>query len=161
MADVDPRFFLGFVAGEGSFSIGVRKSVEMRTGVAIAPKFEIKMHAEDRETLGELRLATGGYGSISTPDARDHLSWRVSSITECRHLADYIEENADDTLFTTTRKYASYLTWRDCLDIIDDGRHLDPEGAKEIVRLREHMNRDGRAAPADELLEHIEACTVE
>lgn len=46
-----PRYVVGFIDGEGSFSVSINKHKTLKSGIEVKAEFEIELRADDREIL--------------------------------------------------------------------------------------------------------------
>lgn len=148
------EFFLGFIAGEGSFSIGISQG---QSRISVSPIFTIKLEQVDATILKYLSDSVNiGYLTEGHDRGRDYILWRVSSLDECLLLARKIDEISEDSIFKATSKYESFKVWKNCLDLMNKDAHLTAEGIKKIARLRDDMNDDRRGRTADEVIEDLD-----
>jgi hypothetical protein len=146
-------YILGFVEGEGCFSIGIGRYIDRRPKVRAKPSniknpylFLIKpmfviTNVEANKALLERIKDTIGVGRVYVTNRGQNASqqnvaqYRVQAFGDCRKVVDYFA----DTHFET-EKGKDYLNWSKCLDIIEKGDHLTKEGILEICSLRDQMN---------------------
>lgn len=149
-------FFLGFLAGEGSFSITI--TTRKRDGLPSAcPVFAIKLEICDKELLELFRDTTGiGHINEAKSQGRHYVEWRTSNLESCMYIRDQIESHASGTPFTQTSKYDSLQTWSECLELIEQGEHLTKEGLVRLSELRDEMNDDRRGRTTGEVIEEFD-----
>ena len=58
-----PQYVIGFIDGEGSFSVSINKHKTLKSGVEVKAEFEIELRADDREILERI-METIGSGII-------------------------------------------------------------------------------------------------
>lgn len=114
----DRDFALGFIAGEGAFTL----SMSPVDGLYYARmRFQIRVHEKDKEVVEEMREMFNNVGSITDIDGRDTIEWRVGSKEEMEYLRDTIESDAPE-IWWNTEKARNFEVWSDILDIHLDGR---------------------------------------
>jgi hypothetical protein len=137
---------IGFVDGEGCFSIGfVRQPSRTsrkgyKTGFQVAHSFVVVQGARSVGALNDLR-AFFGVGAVSINRRHDNHK---------EHLHRYTVGRRDDLLRVIipifranplrTSKRGDFEKFCLCMEICQHGRHLTPEGLIEIAELAETMN---------------------
>lgn len=147
-------YILGFVEGEGCFSILIQKNIDRKPRLGkwkshkknpylftVKPTFRITNVEANLPLLEELKL-TFGCGSIYTqrrgekkPSISNASYFYTKSLAEALKMKDYFS-NLD---FKTT-KGKDFALWCQCLEIMVQKRHLAKEGILEVCRLRDQMN---------------------
>ena len=138
---------IGFVDGEGCFSIGfVRQSGGRgrngyRTGYQVAHEFVVTQGASSASALREL-VDFFGVGSVI--ENRRHDNHRES-------LQRYVVRKREHLLETVipffrryplrTAKQANFEKFAYCVELVDRGVHLSPEGLVRIAQVAQTMNR--------------------
>jgi hypothetical protein len=147
-------YILGFVEGEGCFSITIGRSIDRKPRMGkwvakkknphlfqVKPAFRITSVEANLPLLEEFKQAFG-CGSVYT-QKRGDLNPRISNssyfYTKSFAEAFKIKEYFSAFDFKTT-KGKDFILWSKCLDIIASGRHLTKEGFLEICVLRDQMN---------------------
>lgn len=129
-----PWFITGFVDGEGSFMIRVRKNPKYRIGFTVEVYFSISLHKKDIRILQEIQ-AYFGVGKIRK-DVRDLVKFRVESLKE---IVDSIIPHFEKYPLIT-QKLADYLLFRDAVNLMINKEHLTKEGLKKIVSIKTVIN---------------------
>jgi len=140
-------WILGFVDGEGCFSIGfVRQPIRAnrrgyRTGYQVFHEFAVTQGARSVVCLHELRDFFG-VGQVL-------INQRSDNHTE--HLYRYVVRKRSDLVDTVipffqawplrSSKRDDFLKFVDCLQRVVAGRHLTRDGLIEIAQIVETMNR--------------------
>ena len=138
---------IGFVDGEGCFSIGfVRQPTRTnrkgyKTGYQVAHEFAVTQGAQSVACLHELREFFGVGQVIANRRYDDHHE----------HLYRYVVRKRAELLGTVipffcrhpmrSSKQQNFLKFARCVEMIDGGRHLSPEGLIEIAEIAQTMNR--------------------
>jgi hypothetical protein len=137
---------IGFVDGEGCFSIGFVRQPDRvsrrgyKTGFQVAHSFVVVQGARSVRALEELRDFFG-VGAVS-------INRRYDNPKE--HLHRYIVSRRDDLLDVIipffrdhplhSAKQLDFERFARCLEICRTGRHLKPAGLIEIAQIAETMN---------------------
>ena len=138
---------IGFVDGEGCFSIGfIRQSDRVgrkgyRTGYQVAHEFAVTQGAKSVDCLHELRdFFEVGQVLVNT---------RYDNHKE--HLYRYVVRRRKDLLETVipffrqnplrSSKQQDFEKFARCVELIDNGHHLTRTGLIEIVEITQTMNR--------------------
>lgn len=137
---------VGFVDGEGCFSIGFVRQPNRasrkgyKTGYQVAHSFVVVQGARSKACLEELR-GFFGVGAIG-------INRRYDNHKE--HLYRYCVSRREDLLRVIvpffekyplhTSKRSDFEKWSSCLEICRHGRHLTAEGLIEIAEIAQTMN---------------------
>jgi len=137
---------IGFVDGEGCFSIGFVRQPNRssrrgyRTGFQVSHSFVVVQGATSVSSLHEL-ADFFGVGSVGINRRHDN---------HREHLYRYTVARRDDLLQVIipffdehplrTAKQADFEKFSDCVELCRSGRHLTTEGLIEIARITETMN---------------------
>jgi hypothetical protein len=138
---------IGFVDGEGCFSIGfVRQSggsgrVGYRAGYQVFHRFVVTQGVKSRACLEDLR---DFFGVGRLFENRRHDNHK-------EHLAQYHVSRRDELLGTVipffrahplrTSKRHDFEKFAACMELVAAGRHLTREGLAEIAEITQTMNR--------------------
>lgn len=154
---------MGFVEGEGCFSIGLQRYVSSRARKRkwrkkrnkiknpyiwkVCPSFRVVCVNQDRAILEAIKEKLG-VGKI-------HLYKRSEEISNYRDIAHYYVQTFSELLKVKEffEKQHFYITkgqdfqkWAQCLEMMQRKEHLTREGLLKICELREQMNtRKGKA----------------
>lgn len=121
-------FTLGFIAGEGSFSIDVQPLERRTYNVAVYPRFQLLVH--EKEIVYKLCDDTG-IGEVRERRNGVH-TWNVRTQEDCVKLIDFIEENSNE-YFEATRKFEQYSRWKEAVQLLDGDD--SPEDLKQAVTI--------------------------
>jgi LAGLIDADG DNA endonuclease family protein len=138
---------IGFVDGEGCFSIGFVKQPDRvgrrgyRTGFQVSHEFSVTQGESSRASL-ELLHEFFGVGQLVGNKRYDNHK---------EHLLRFVVRKRSDLLETIipffrshpleTAKQANFEKFSRCVEMIALGRHLDSRGLIEIAEIVETMNR--------------------
>lgn len=127
-------YISGFVDGEGSFNISLRKKPDYKVGWQ--PVLSFNVSQRERTILALIKRHLG-CGIIKRRKDGLH-SYDVTNPTA-------IQENVipffDKFVFLSARKKKNYSIFKKAVKIMADKRHLDPDGFKELLMLREKINQ--------------------
>ncbi len=143
---VKTGWIIGFVDGEGCFSIGFIKQptrvsrLGYKTGYQVAHEFVVTQGAKSVTALEELQQFFGVGQLIANTRYDNHKE----------HLYRYVVRKRDDLVKIIipffqnhplrTAKQLDFDKFVQCVRIIEDGRHLTREGLIEIALITETMN---------------------
>lgn len=142
---------MGFVEGEGCFSIGIRRVIDRKPRklgrkynikkpdlLRVVPSFRVTIREADNKILWEIK-ETLGIGQVYTqkrmPPQENISQYYTRSLEDCAKVRQFFEQHA-----FYTRKGQDFQLWCQCLNIINSGRHLTEKGLREILELRAKMN---------------------
>ncbi len=139
-------WIIGFVDGEGCFSIGFVKQSGSdnrkgyKTGYQVAHRFAVTQGVKSQSSLEDLKEFFG-VGRLSINKHHDNHK---------EHLAQYVVDKRGDLLETIipffeqyqlrTSKQYDFEQFALCVRKIADGGHLMPEGLIEIIEIAQTMN---------------------
>jgi len=141
-------FLLGLIAGEGSFSISIKKTSRNSSGYEIRLKFGLHMRTLDEKLVKAVKGEFGDVGNIQyrndwKRNRGDTIQYRVTSKDDCRKVVNYIENNLTEE-FRSSEKYSSYLKFKDGLNYIEREDQSSPESILRLAKIRDNMNDDTR-----------------
>lgn len=129
-----PWFITGFVDGEGSFIIRVKKNKKYRVGFVVEAYFSITLHEKDISILQDIQRYLG-VGSIRK-DQKNTVKYRVESIKDIANvIVPYFEKYP-----LITQKLADYLLFRDVVNLMINKEHLTKKGLNKIVSIKAVIN---------------------
>ena len=129
-------YLAGFVDGEGSFNLSVRKGEGYRYGWQLGLSFNVSQR--DKTNLYLLKRYLG-CGRIKTRKDGLH-SFVVENFTSLKERVTPFFERFN---FLSSRTKTNFSIFRKIVFLIDKKEHLNPEGFKKILDLREILN-EGR-----------------
>ena len=134
------QWIVGFVDGEGCFSISVVRNAGCRLGWQVQHEFSVTQAASSRPAL-ELLQRQFDCGSIIENRRHDNhrkllLRFSVKRRQDLRReVVPFFEANP---LITAKRNDFEWFVI--CLDLIEQGRHLERDGLAAIAKITESMN---------------------
>jgi hypothetical protein len=139
--ELDPQWVVGFVDGEGCFSVSIHRNpiVRRTRGWQVNPVFQVSQHERHRAVLEALRdffecgrVRTKGPGSavhVFAVDRLIDLEAKVLPFFECHPLVV---------------KQCDFIAFRTIVRAMRAKEHLTPGGFEQIVRLAYGMNAGGK-----------------
>ncbi len=132
--EMNAQWVVGFVDGEGCFYVGINQNPEMRLGVQVLPEFTVVQHQVDVQVLYALKDYFGcgvvrqNHGTRMAYRVRGHqnLLNKIIPFFEKHHLK--------------TRKRVDFAKFRKVVRLMDQKKHLEPEGLAKIRKIKDSMN---------------------
>ena len=134
-------WIVGFVDGEGCFSITVQRSPSMTTGWQVFPEFVVTQGEKSLQALQDLQSFFGCgrifINSRSDNHREDLYRFCVRSVKDLRKkIIPFFQEHS-----LRTAKNEDFVKFVQVLDLMGEQRHLKVEGLKEIASIAQTMNR--------------------
>jgi LAGLIDADG DNA endonuclease family protein len=139
------QWVVGFVDGEGCFSISVVSNSGCRLGWQVQHEFSVTQAAPSRSALEYLIEVFGCGYIIEQHRPRDHrqelLRFSVKRRSELlSSVVPYFEANP-----LRTAKQADFEQFAHVLQMMQNGAHLSEDGLRAIASITETMNRRQRS----------------
>jgi len=131
---------VGFVDGEGCFSVPIYRQRSMRLGWQVRPQFAVVQGESSRNVLEEM-VRFFGCGKVYTnrrhDNHREHLaSYSVLRLEDLRRvIIPFFEKNP-----LRTAKRDNFAKFAEVCDLMSIGRHLTVSGIIEIAEIAQTMN---------------------
>ncbi len=135
---------VGFIDGEGSFSVSVNKHRTMKSGIEVKPEFEIELRADDREIL-ERVMETIGCG-ILYDCSYERYGWFPHvkyKITSTKDMEKYLFPFLDHYPLQAKKKQV-YELFRTIILLMRNGGHRTEQGIGQILEIRNEMRKLGK-----------------
>jgi len=133
-------YICGFVDGEGSFSVSVKRKKEMRFGWVIDPCFQVYQHRKNIHILELLRdFFQAGYIKSKSRQSNTY----VFCISERRTLAEKVLPFFRKYKFLTL-KWEDFCKFSQIIEMMQSKAHLSLEGFRKIVSIACRMNDIGK-----------------
>ena len=149
-------FLAGFIEGEGSLCVSVKKHPTCRSGFYVDPGFFLYQHESGRWLL-ELAKETFDSGRISPKSGSPQVL--VYEISSRRCLYDSVIPFFERYVVPFSCKGGTFARFREILEMMERGEHLQPAGLADIVKKVYAMNPAGkgkaRSRPLEEVLARI------
>lgn len=145
---ITPYWLLGFVEGDGSFSVSTSPSISLRFNI-VQTKSEQKVLEAIRffllELIGEIKLRTIKSNPIqiienfnSERDLKPKLNLNIND----HSILSNILVPFFNKLNFLSKKGLDYKDWKLLLELKTGGWHLSKEGSNLIIALSKHMNNN-------------------
>ncbi len=136
--NLEAQWVVGFVDGEGCFHVAINKNKETALGVQIQPEFTVVQHEHDIQVLYALKDYFGC--GVVRRNHGDRYAYRVRGQKNLRErILPFFEKHK-----LKTKKRIDFEKFRDVILLIERKDHLTEEGAEEIRKIQEGMNRKGK-----------------
>jgi hypothetical protein len=131
-------YLSGYADGEGCFCVSFSRSTRHRFGWDIRPSFSVSQNDERSQVL-ELFRSTLGCGTIR-PDRSDRtIKYETRSVSDLAlKVVPMFEQHP-----LRSSKHNDFLKFAQVVQLMHDGRHLQPDGFARIVRLSLDINTSG------------------
>ena len=139
------QWVVGFVDGEGCFSISVVRNSGCRLGWQVQHEFSVTQGARSSNALDEL-FEFFGCGSIIENHRSDNHRDQLLRFSVKRRLdlVDRIIPFFEDHPLITAKR-TDFEKFAAVVRSMTQGDHLEPEGLRRIAEVTETMNRRGRS----------------
>lgn len=136
---INPYYVTGLVDGEGSFCVSIAPRPKMLVKWEVRPSFSLAQNYRSRGILFQLR---DFFGCGQVRENKIDRTWKY----ETRSLIDLIRYIIPhfQTFPLKTAKKEDFRKFALIIQKMKDGRHLDPEGLKEIFKIAKSMNPSGK-----------------
>lgn len=137
-----PDYIVGFVDGEGCFSVSIRPHPTVRYGsrCVIGPVFQIYQHRDNLEILEELRDFFGCGRITSKGPTSDVMTYAVSGKRDLANtIVPFFEKHP-----LRTDKGDDFGKFRDIVIAMERKEHRTEDGFRKIVHLAFSMNKRGK-----------------
>ena len=135
---LETQWIVGFVDGEGCFHVGISQHEGMSLGVQVLPEFTVVQHRRDVNILHALKRHFGC--GVVRVNHGDRMAWRVRDRKQLlERIVPFFMRHSLKTM-----KKVDFLKFRKVLLLMEQGRHLTPEGLAEIRAIAASMNRASR-----------------
>lgn len=134
-----PSYISGYVDGEGCFTVSISPRPTLRVGWEVRPSLSVSQNGDRIEVLLAIQRYFG-CGSLR-PDRSDRtVKWEVRSLPLI--VASVVPHFQAHPLLSGKRH--DFEAFADICDRMTRGRHREPVGLIEIVRLAGSMNPSGK-----------------
>src|SRR3989338_6063062 len=129
---LDPNYIVGFVDGEGCFSVGCSRRPDIKSGYDIRAAFEIEMTTDDREVLERIHETLGKPGHIYDFEFKRYPRWKPHTKLKVSSMKGLTE-----VIIPFFKKHQLNSKKR-------KKKHLKIRYEKQIVEMRNKMNPTGK-----------------
>ena len=138
------QWIVGFVDGEGCFSISVVRNRALRLGWQVQPEFSVSQTSTYIDVLERIRGVFDCGAVIVNQHHDDHREPMARfSVKRRRDLIETVVPFFEERPLII--KAVDFERFRTCLQMMERGEHLDVEGLRRIARITELMNRRQRS----------------
>jgi hypothetical protein len=139
------EWIAGFTDGEGCFSIAVVRNAGCRLGWQVQHEFSITQAESSVDVLERVRSHMGCGRIVRNRRIDDHREPLTRySVKRRDDLVSRIIPFFEAHPLLTAKRY-DFELFRQAMDIVLQGRHLEEDGLREIASLTERMNRRARS----------------
>lgn len=141
---LDPLWVVGFIDGEGCFSVSLIKNKTNRSGYQVFPEFVVTQGAKSLSVLEELR-AFFNCGNIYVNRRHDNHQENVYRycVRSLIHLDAVIVPFFNENKLKTAKR-RDFEKLKKVVTLMRDGKHLASEGLKRIGNIASSMNHRKR-----------------
>lgn len=143
---LDPNYVVGFVDGEGCFSVTCSKRSDIRAGYEIKAAFEMEVVIDDYPVMKRIYRALGKPGQLYTFSFKRHPKWKPHCKIKVSNMKDLVEKIIP--FFKAhplqSKKKKSFEKFCKIVELIKQKKHLQSGYASKIVTLRNLMNPTGK-----------------
>lgn len=135
--DLNQDWVCGFVDGEGCFHIAIAKHPDMTLGYQVLPEFTVVQHERDKQVLFALKkfFKCG----VVRRNHGDRWCFRIRKLSHLISICDFFMKHP-----LKTKKNVDFIKFRKAVDLVRQGKHLEPNGFKEIIEIALSMNTGNR-----------------
>ncbi len=137
--ELSPDWVVGFVDGEGCFHVSILRHPEMTTGYQVLPEFTVVQHERDLQILYALKRFFGC--GVVRRNHGDRWAYRARKLECLERICEFFTKHP-----LKTKKNVDFVRFRRIVQKMKEGRHLTPEGLREIVEIALSMNTGKREA---------------
>jgi hypothetical protein len=139
------EWIVGFVDGEGCFSIAIVRNPTMKSGWQVQHEFAVVQGFRSKDVLEDLIRVFGCGKVIEQKHDSSHREPLCRFSVKRRwdlveRIVPFFEEHP-----LRTAKQLDFERFRTVLQLMQHGRHLEESGLREIARITEAMNRRQRS----------------
>lgn len=151
MLKISDDYFIGFVEGEGMFHVGVVPSKETKCGWQVIYFFKVSQNPIGKVVLDSLRKRlTCGY--LKQNSKNDPTDKSIAMVV--RNFSDLKNKVLPFFRNKLIIKRKSFESFEKIIYLIEQGKHLEKEGLKEIIDLAYLMNTGKRKLTKEYIIEH-------
>ena len=134
--NLNPHWVVGFTAGEGSFSIGITKSLTVKTGFQVQLRFQITQHSTETALMKNF-ICFFGCGKVFKRSNEDKVDFIV------RKFEDLVDKvipvfKGIPLQGVKSKDFSDFLN---AVEIIKAKKHLTCNGLDELRKIKQGMNK--------------------
>ena len=131
----DGEWVVGFTAGEGCFSITIKKSKTVKTGFQVQLRFKLTQHSKD-ELLMKSLITYFGCGQVFKRSKEDKVGFQINKFVD---LTDKVLPLFQKISIQGV-KSEDFVDFCKVVDIMKVKGHLTVEGLYEIHKIKAGVN---------------------
>ena len=138
------QYVIGYIDGEGSFSVSIYKDKTMRNKIYVRSEFEIELRADDWEILQRIQK-TLNCGIIYNCNYErygwyPHVKYKVTRLDELNErLIPFLEKHS-----LQAKKRETFQYFKSIVKMVINKEHLKLSGVKKIIKLRDKIRALGK-----------------
>lgn len=139
-----PQYVVGFVDGEGSFSVSIYRDETMKAKIYVKPEFEIELRADDKHILERIQ-ETLECGIIYECNY-ERYGWYPHTKFKVTKLDDFTQKVIPffEKYPLQAKKAEVFRYFKEIIEKKAKGEHLTTKGVREIEKLREKIRVLGK-----------------
>ncbi len=143
---LDPNYIVGFVDGEGCFSVTCSKRDDIKAGYEIKAAFEMEVVIDDYPIMRRIYETMNKPGQLYSFDFKRYPNWRPHCKMKVSNLKDITEKVIPffQKYPLQSKKQKSFKVFCKIVRMIQNKKHLHLKHAIKIVALRNTMNPTGK-----------------
>ena len=143
---LDPQYVVGFVDGEGCFSVGCSRRKDVDLGFTFTAAFEIEMTIDDAEVIKKVHNTLGNPGQVYTSVFKRYPRWKPHIKLKVSNIKDLTEKVIPffKKYPLQSKKRKSFKIFCIIVKMIQQKKHLKIKYAQKIVAMRNTMNPTGK-----------------
>lgn len=139
-----PQYIVGFIDGEGSFSISASKHKTLKRKVEIRAALEIELRADDKDILEKIKdIFDCGHMYVLNYEKYGwypHVKYKVSNTQDLvNKIIPFFDKYPPQS-----KKAEVYKIFREIVIMLRKKEHLTDKGYKKILRLRDKIRKYGK-----------------
>ena len=143
---LDPNYIVGFVDGEGCFSVTCGKRSDCKVGYEIKAAFEMEVVIDDYPVMRKIYNTLGKPGQLYFSEFKRYQNWKPHCKIKVSNMKDIVEKIIP--FFKVhplqSKKRKSFAIFCKIIKMIRQKKHLDPRYAQRIITMRNRMNPTGK-----------------
>jgi hypothetical protein len=146
------EYVTGFCDAECCFSVAIKQNSTSKLGWRLDSLFQVTQHQENEEILHLIR-DTIGTGEVRSKPGNNDLS--IILIRNRQKLIDHVIPFFERNKLIT--KSDDFQKFKEIVERLDSGKHLDQKGLIDTIKLAYQMNLDGkqRRRDIDDIIDSI------
>ena len=134
---IHPEWVTGFIDGEGCFSVSFSKRTNLRVGIEAKPSFAVGQGISSRPAMEEVcRYFQSPLNQLRVD--KQIVKYETRSLNHLREVViPHFERHP-----LRCYKAEDFLKFKQVVELMTKGRHLDKDGMREILSLGYAMNLD-------------------